>query len=43
LRYHIDISNDFRSMSYFIEMIYVIIYFNPTVNFVKRLSGKDRR
>jgi hypothetical protein len=40
LKYLIDISNDFRLMSYFIEVIYVIIYFNPTVNFVKRLSDK---
>jgi hypothetical protein len=35
LMYANGILNDFRLMSYFINMIYVIIYFNPTVNFVR--------
>jgi hypothetical protein len=35
------IENDFRLMSYFIDMIYVIIYVNPTVNCVRRLSSKE--
>jgi hypothetical protein len=33
LMHFIDISNKFRLILYFIEMIYIIIYFNSTVNF----------
>jgi hypothetical protein len=41
LKYLIDVSNDFRLMLYFIDMIDVVVSFNPTVNFVTRLSGKE--
>jgi hypothetical protein len=37
---NLDISNDFRLMSCFIGMIYVIVSFNPTIDFVIRLCGK---
>jgi len=40
LIYLIDISNDLRLMSHFIDMIYIIISINPTVDFIIRLYGK---
>jgi hypothetical protein len=38
--YFINVSNDFRLMLYFIDIIYAKVSFNSTVNFVIRLSGK---
>jgi hypothetical protein len=35
------LSNDFRLLLNFIDMIYIIIASNPTVDFIIRLSGKE--
>jgi hypothetical protein len=39
--YYIDVSNDFRIMLYFMDMIYIVISFNQTVEFVKQLFNKE--
>jgi len=39
--YVIDISNNFRLMSNFVYMIYIIVSFNPTFNFVMPLCDKE--
>jgi hypothetical protein len=41
LMYYIDVSNDFRIMLYFMDMIYIVISFNQTVEFVKQLFNKE--